>query len=242
MTRKKTMHNTQCTMNKRAFTLIEILIATAIFATVALIASLVVAQTVTYVTKLRAVRSTANDAARIADQFSTDVRGANADFVVDGKQYKNGVYFVNCGSTNLLPAVQYFDQTSANTLMLVSRDEYNQYIVKTYRIMPTPTYHILAYIEEFGDTSVLTSYNTKDKVCSKSFTSDRTKNSLTKGSGNLVDFTWNVYWRDAAVNPSAQNKISFTVDVKTSDATGAREYEKAFTEIKSTITARGLNI
>lgn len=91
---------------KKAFTLIEILIATFIFAMVMVITTGVVAESVNYQSKLNAVRSTTDQTRKFVDLISESVREASGNFTINysqsgtsmSKTYSDGIGFFICGN------------------------------------------------------------------------------------------------------------------------------------------------
>lgn len=92
----------------RGFTLLEVLIATAIFAVAMVLAGGVVAQTVRYQNKIGNVRLVVGESQRLSDLISADIKLANAAGTVTSKvgpgnhygeyDYKNGLALFNCGA------------------------------------------------------------------------------------------------------------------------------------------------
>ncbi len=99
------------TMNKSkntkysAFTLIEILIGTLIFAVVMVITTGVVGQSVGYQSKIRAIKQTSEESRKLADMITRDVREANGEFTIkytngvglQTGEYDSGLAFFSCG-------------------------------------------------------------------------------------------------------------------------------------------------
>ncbi len=94
---------------KKAFTLIEVLIATMIFAVVMVMTTGVITQSVNYTTKTKALRDASEEAARISDAISRDLKTASGPFNVANldingnvtplsqqSQYPNGIDLGTC--------------------------------------------------------------------------------------------------------------------------------------------------
>jgi len=90
--------------NYRAFTLLETLIATSIFAIVMVLSTGIVAQSAGYQRKIEVTRKVSEESRRLAEMISADLRIANAEGTVKAKEsgsypaytYKNGVALLNC--------------------------------------------------------------------------------------------------------------------------------------------------
>lgn len=82
--------------NQKGFTLMEVLVATAIFAVIMVIVTATVAQTSSYRTKLKAMRETSEETRRLADMITRDVRSANKPINVDSiaspSDARSGIY------------------------------------------------------------------------------------------------------------------------------------------------------
>ena len=139
MSKLKTLQN-----RSAGFTLLEVLIASSIFAMIMILVVGVIAQTSSYQSKINSMRSVSEETRRLADQITRDVRAANGLVTVKtssvdaGKTYKNGIAFFDCDTTTLvctkkyeaIPYANYLATGSpvvANTLVLVSGGQYQIY-------------------------------------------------------------------------------------------------------------------
>jgi prepilin-type N-terminal cleavage/methylation domain-containing protein len=114
----------------RAFTLIEVLIATAIFAIAMIMTTGIVSQSVSYQTKLHEIRVTANASRKIADMISRDIRDANAEGTINvyddaadptshySLTAKDGVAILVCRNTSTTERCNLIAYTVANNSTL----------------------------------------------------------------------------------------------------------------------------
>lgn len=112
---------------KSAFTLIEILIASAIFATIMVMTAGIISQSSTYQEKIKAMRETADDTRKLADAITGNVRSAKGETTVrfENNDYSSGVIMLFC-DTKVCKAVNNTTAESgaANTLVTFSKDSY----------------------------------------------------------------------------------------------------------------------
>lgn len=86
----------------RGYTILEMLIATAIFAVVMVLATSIVAQSVAYQSKIKAMRATSNEARKTADYINNSIRQANIEGTVTPDSstptavYKSGIALFDC--------------------------------------------------------------------------------------------------------------------------------------------------
>jgi len=74
----------KCNFKQKGFTLIEILVATTIFALVMVITTGVVSRSSAFNSKLRVQRQIQEEILRIADMITRDIRSANASGKING--------------------------------------------------------------------------------------------------------------------------------------------------------------
>lgn len=128
----------------RGFTLLEVLIASSIFAMIMILVVGIIAQTSSYQSKINNMRSVSEETRRLADQITRDVRAANGSITVKtnpvdaGKTYKNGIALFNCDKTSstctkayeVTPYANFLTSDStvdANTLVLANGGGYEVY-------------------------------------------------------------------------------------------------------------------
>ena len=132
--------NYQLQTRKKAFTLMEILIAASIFAIVMVIATGILGQSSSFRGKIKAQRESSEDAKKIADMISRDVREATGPVTVNldtnpivSKTYSGGIVLqkVTLGSTAIFKYFSApFDYSSlpttnpdANTLIIATKSK-----------------------------------------------------------------------------------------------------------------------
>lgn len=121
---------------QKAFTLIEVLIATTIFAFVMVMTTGVIAQSTSYQSKITAVRDSSQESARISDAIARDIRTATADpFKVtdkDGNSFalKNGIALLNDSGVfgNLTGLAGTAPAYSMRVLVISTKDSVQFYI------------------------------------------------------------------------------------------------------------------
>lgn len=118
-----------------AFTLIEILIASAIFVTVTVITTSIATSSVGYEARLSANRDAFEDSRKLSDILTRDVREVKSStFTLAGNTYSSGVALFNCSTActavaSSLPS-SFADSPVANTLVLQSNGIYKIYHTK----------------------------------------------------------------------------------------------------------------
>ncbi|MFA4996189.1 MAG: prepilin-type N-terminal cleavage/methylation domain-containing protein [Patescibacteria group bacterium] len=132
---------------KRGFTLLEILIASALFAMVMLMTTGTIASSSSYQSKLKTMRETGEETRRIADMMTQDIREADGEMVVQGgtasvpvlKSFSTGIallqfnesvtnsfsFFAFTNPVNLNAADSF---SRADVLVLASKDKYKVYL------------------------------------------------------------------------------------------------------------------
>jgi prepilin-type N-terminal cleavage/methylation domain-containing protein len=130
--------------NKRAFTLIEILIATTIFVTVMVITIATISSSMNYQDKLKEIRTTSEGVQRIADMITRDVRATKGGTTLKFQStvgdptvsFSKGILLLSC-RWNVNNNCQYIGDSnapdtnySADTLVLFSQKTLRIYSVK----------------------------------------------------------------------------------------------------------------
>ena len=136
--RQLTTDNRQPITRKKAFTLMEILISTAIFATVMVMAVGIFGQSSSYRGKITTMRAVSEDSKRLADMITRDIRTASVSVDVTAgnptvkKTFKGGVALLQCDTTCDFAypysySVEAFSGL-ANMLIIVNKDSYIVYV------------------------------------------------------------------------------------------------------------------
>lgn len=130
---------------QKGFTLLEVLIATSIFAMVMIMTTGVIAQSTGYQTKTKAMSDTSEEAGRISDAIARDLKLADGWFNVQNlsaqfNQFKNGVALTNSsGFVNYSTPMNYVTDSAkldtshylADTLLISTKDKIIIYTTKT---------------------------------------------------------------------------------------------------------------
>lgn len=150
------------TTGRKGFTLIEILIATAIFATVMVIAVATISSSMDYRNKLKEIRTTSEEVQRIADMITRDVRETRGDMdkitfdntPANAKtDYKKGIILLKCnwGPSNYCQNIadSAIADSGADTMILFSKNSLSIYAVKEGKLYylknSTPTPDTILY-------------------------------------------------------------------------------------------------
>lgn len=132
MTKKNGMKNN---FKQKGFTLLEILIASGIFAAMMVMVTATIAQSSTYQTKLKAMRETSEETRRLADMITRDIRSASQSttytIVSVPFTFKNGLAFLKWdidgawhSRYNAVPSASASD---ANVLIIATKDSFIVY-------------------------------------------------------------------------------------------------------------------
>lgn len=137
---------------RHAFTLLELLIASTIFAIVMMMALGAITDSANYLAKLKAMRVSSEESRRIADILGEDIKKANTELSVtydDGTSYpntlyKSGIALFSCDSATAKCTPQHSELASistsdslasefkANTLVLAEKDNSGNLVYKVY--------------------------------------------------------------------------------------------------------------
>ncbi|MEK7096352.1 MAG: type II secretion system protein [Patescibacteria group bacterium] len=229
--------------DKKGFTLIEILIATTIFATVMLIAVAIISSSVDYRTKLRELRRTSEDTTKIADIITQDIREAKGNtkgVTVAGSVFTKGVVTLLCdpgsctlendGSANI---------KAANTLITFSENSYSI----------TTGFEGIAYYKK--ENVALAGVSTAAGVLALwrntvgfNQTSSRTQLNIINQNGDVQDFETTIAFNGFAgstgfeTSKYQQHFIRFLVYSETKDYDQKLPGGRAKAQIKSSVALR----
>lgn len=228
---------------KRAFTLIEILVASSIFAVVLILVTATVAETSTYRKKLTEMRTTLQASRTLADQITTDVRSANGAIKITdednvSRDYKNGLALLKYDSG----ALSFIDDYStrivddgkalsdpvnknivANVLVLSSSES-----VKVY-LAASDTYKI--YYKSFPASAALTAVDITGIVEEANVISPSSTETFVHFGGYSGDDT----------DIKMQSYVSFFIYSRTKNYTTVDPRRRAEARIRSSITSRSYN-
>lgn len=235
--------NKNSIVKRKGFTLIEILIATTIFATVMIIAVATISSAVDYRTKLRELRRTSEDTQKIADIITKDVREAkgNSNGVnILGSSFTKGTVMLLCGYSacnlkNDNPA----NTENANTLITFSE---NSYSVIT-------SIDGIAYYKR--ETAALPNISTADNmitfwrgIVGYNPLGARIKNNIINQTGEIQDYETSITLNgfagssDTDQSKYQQHFVRFLIHSETKDFASKLPGGRAKADIKSTITLR----
>ena len=233
---------------KKAFSLLEILISSTIFALIMIMTTATIAQSSSYKNKLRAQREVSEDSRRLADQITRDVRNSTEKATIQigstTKTFKNGLALLNChtgscsfvNDTSLSNDIDYGNFFSspfsfsynANVLVATTKDGYRVYMTVKNSINSSGVYYKL-----FSGTSKLTSND---------IVSMNVPNQITSANNETVVNFGGFAPNDAlALGSSQQPFIQFYITSRTKDFDNLSTSERALTQIKSSVTSRSYN-
>lgn len=244
---------------KKAFTLLEILIATTIFSSVMIMTTGVVGQSTGYQAKLHANRGVYEESRRITEQISDDLRAANAsgeiDFDDDNNgtttlfDYKNGVAVFDCDYTSYLcnqvnhvsPADFNDSASSGNTILIFSQGSDGQKNMKVYfSAQSAPSLNSKIYYREYKNISEPVSVAQVISTSNLGITGIIKDQYIFSGPDDSeIDskVSFSGYAPCNIATFSEQPYVDYKVDVQTRGA-DLRASEKASTEIRTMITLR----
>ena len=137
--------------SRRGFTLLEILVAAAIFALVMVFATATIARSVSSRSKLRAMRLTSEASRNVTDMLTRDIRQANAEGTINdvgnSKEYKfkNGIALLFCsansgilnGTCRLLNNEVPYNFSSATEALEFKNWDTDPYHIQSVAVPPT---------------------------------------------------------------------------------------------------------
>lgn len=248
---------------KKAFTLLEVLIATSVFAIVMVMTTGAISSSSNYQAKIKAMRDVNNSSNKIADSIARDLRSAEGEIKVKANAgasavtFKNGVALALCDASactlkdNTAPADN-FGNPDANVLIINTKDSSGNAIWKVYTINNNVVYLTSAEPDHYLH---FTSYDAASKTYALLLKS--TLNSLitnlmsapginddthalsdSNTTENSVIFSGFTYVDGGTTR--AQSYVSFSVTSKTKnyDILASRPSERASTTIRSMVTMR----
>lgn len=239
---------------KKGFTLFEILVASAIFAMVMVIATGVIAQMSSYNSKIKLSKSVSEETRKVADQISTDVRQAISYQTICGtvNVFSEATCPANVtqnpiGCTqknNLIPSSDFVTASSnpSNTLIITTKDYFIIYyshslnkaiyrLVYTKIIPNTATFRFPCGIA-INETSLLTTFQVITGN-STSYENYRLTGNDTEASVNFAGFT------SGGSSALQQPYVQFYIVSKSKNYdTTTVPSQKAKAELRSMVTSR----
>lgn len=222
----------------KAFTLLEILVASSIFAIVMVLAVGIIGQVSIYQGKLKAIQNVSKESRKLANQITEDVRSANSPITVtsvnsevsDENKFKNGLALYNCLNTNSCSAVNhdspyyngFLSGTANNANVLIAAND------KNYKIYWSSSDGQLYYAKNNYTTTIALSEilsEISDKNIATNFVSI-----------NLAGFCPN----DGA-SSTFQPYVDFYITVKTKNYDTLSRNQRYQTNIRSMATSRSYN-
>jgi len=245
----------QKTKFKKAFTLLEILIASSIFAVIMLITTGTVAQSSSYRSKLKTLREVNEETRQIADQITRDVRTGTSMAQVEAldgttkktRTFKNGlallkckgsVYqcsFVNATTGNITDGNPFnsTDSIIANTLIISTKDAYKIYVLVDDGTSHNTfiSYGTVAH-NPVTANDIITATQVKG-VTGNKITSTNTETAVNFGG----------YCPDDSATTIQQPYVQFFITSRTAGYTGSGLplNQKSLAQLRSMVTSRSYN-
>lgn len=208
----------------KGFTLLEILIGTAIFATVMVITTGVVSNSAGFQTKLRTIREISNEGQQIADQISQSVRETNGDFSLGNLTYQQGIALYNCSSGSAVPIISTVlltDAVKPDTLVTFSKNK-GKYQIYGFR----------------DDKIVYEETNGFTNVC------DEVTSMMSSVSGSVIsnsNYSYSLSFAGFAPDSTVTDQkayLTFNILVSSKNYDALLPNERAKIEIKSSVVSR----
>jgi len=237
--------------SRKGFTLLEVLIASALFAMVMLLTTGTIASSSSYQGKLKAMREANEETRRMAGLVTEDVRSANSSLTITAlvsgvstqRKFKNGLALLNCNAAtctfanNALPSGNINDGTplpasgstvNANTLIISTKDKIKVYVSSTdnktiyYASLPVSSISSANIIAIRVSTNII--------------------NSVSGGASiNEMAINFGGYCPDDGSANHFQPYVQFFITSRTMDFDNLSKNQRALAQIKSTVTSRSYN-
>lgn len=229
-------HSTTLRVNSksRGFTLLEVLVATSIFAMIMLITTGTIAQSSTYRSKLAAMRQVNEETRKLADQITRDVREANGVIKLDEDNsahtihtYNSGIAFVNWGDPlllvdNITPRTTLSAEESgtiiptvyAQTLIVATKDQYKMYLAARWK--SHVYYKTIDRYEADGSVHCITSAEISNIKQGADSTGARTNRISLANTETKISFSG--FAPDTNATSKQQAYVSFLITSKSRDS------------------------
>lgn len=234
---------------KKGFTLIEVLVATSIFAMIMIITMGTVAQSSTYRSKLKTMREVNEETRMLADQITRDVRSAGSQARINAwdldvtpaggaiKTFKNGLAILNCsastcmfvnkssssGTVNNGSPFAVPDSLNANTLIIATKDSYKIYVLANDN---KSIYYVSVSLSTTLQWSTINSY----RIAANKINSNETAINF---GGFCPD--------DSNTSSVEQPYVQFYISSRTVGYDSMPPGQRALAELRSTVTGRSYN-
>jgi prepilin-type N-terminal cleavage/methylation domain-containing protein len=240
---------------RKAFTLVEILIAASIFATVMVIATGILGQSTSFRSKIKATRETSDDVKKISDMITRDVMNAKETGQPSSYSYNDHIL--------IIPKILYFPRgiIMGNSTVAIRQP--------LFSLLPTPVYPAETYPSppagNFANFLIIAMndryhiyYNINGKACytdmqrtpfsgvtisvSESYVDPATAGCAQQLNSGNTDVILNF----AGFSPQTsfvnqqQPYVQFYIQSKTKNYSTSSPNSRAMTEIRSSVTPRSL--
>ena len=239
------MLNTKSNKITKGFTLIEILIASSIFAIALVFTTATISQGGSFYSKLKAQKSTSEDTRKIADMLSRDIRAANTGFSYtfnpanpsDVTEYSYGLALLSCRPlctstyNPSAPSVMITNDFNINSNALVvgvksdNIISYNVYYSKYSQYTPVFTGPTGIYFKSFSSLPTL------DQIANITTSSNLLSDAKNDAAVSFAGFTpgWSV---------KAQPFVKFRIESKTKNFDNLPVPQRSYNIIESMVVTR----
>jgi len=250
----------------KAFTLLELLVATTIFVGVMLMASSAITNSSTYLSRLKAMRVGSDESRRIADILGEDIKKANteisikykkADATTETNMYKPGIALFYCTTSTVVCVPQHSDLSTqsisisnpsefkANTLVLGEKDasgtlKYKVYFNNSYDTT-TANGMILYYKESTASTIDLTSASNFYDTANGKISGDKSQSGLDLSNDLTIKFGGYAPNSDTLFTAANRQQSYVYYNIHVSTVRGTTNQEIYGLDVLSGITSRNYN-
>lgn len=223
----------------KAFTLLEILVASSIFAIVMVLAVGIIGQVSIYQGKLKAIQNVSKESRKLANQITEDVRSANSPITVtsvnsevsDENKFKNGLALYKCSDVDSCSAANqngsYYNGflssgTANNANVLIAAND------KNYKIYWSSSDGQLHYAKNDYTTTIALS-EILSEISGKNI------------STNFVSINLAGFCPNDGASSTFQPYVDFYITVKTKNYDTLSRNQRYQTNIRSMATSRSYN-
>ena len=248
--------NYQPKTNRKAFTLMEILIAASIFAIVMVIATGVLGQSSSFRGKIQAMRDTSEDAKKISDMITRDARGAGYPArltltlagVPTSFDFKSGIIMIEKNATGDVNSLACYGTPCLNSypsytlgigtsggavLILADKDNYKIYHYNYANPAYPPSFSMYyKTIPRLNASGAVIALTTSD------FTAPDSTFTKINSDNTDIRFSANGFAPDDTSTTKQQPFIRFSLTAETKGYTSKPKNSRAQITIQSAVTAR----